>query len=427
MPRTLQDAKLDTRSARFRLKQSREPYWRSISDGLAVGYRKGIKGGTWRARHYSQEHGYRYAPVGTADDIADADGVHVLSFAQAQEAARKWFSDLARQDSGKAVGPMTVSDVVDAYIAYLESEGRSAAAVADTRYRDKAFISPALGHIEARSLTADILRKWRDALAKEAPRTRTRPGEKQKHRKVASDQRARRASANRNWTVLRAALNHAFQTDKLDSDKAWRKVKPYKGVETARVRYLSIAECTRLINACEPCFRQLIEAALLTGGRYGQLITLTVGDFNPDAGTVTMRTRKGDGAVKAYHVHLAAKAVDFFRVACARRGSVRDLIFTREDGGQWLKSHQARPISEASKRAAIDPPATFYVTRHTWASHAVMNGVPLLVVAGNLGHADTRMVEKHYGHLAPRYRADEIRKGAPTFGIESNIVSLVAR
>jgi hypothetical protein len=30
-----------------------------------------------------------------------------------------------------------------------------------------------------------------------------------------------------------------------------------------------------------------------------------------------------------------------------------------------------------------------------------MNGVPLMVVAKNLGHADTRMVEKHYGHLAP--------------------------
>jgi hypothetical protein len=31
---------------------------------------------------------------------------------------------------------------------------------------------------------------------------------------------------------------------------------------------------------------------------------------------------------------------------------------------------------------------------------AAMAGVPLLVVAKNLGHADTRMVEKHYGHLA---------------------------
>jgi hypothetical protein len=47
-----------------------------------------------------------------------------------------------------------------------------------------------------------------------------------------------------------------------------------------------------------------------------------------------------------------------------------------------------------------------------------MNGTPLMVVAKNLGHADTRMVEKHYGHLAPSYVADAIRAGAPRFGIE---------
>jgi hypothetical protein len=47
-----------------------------------------------------------------------------------------------------------------------------------------------------------------------------------------------------------------------------------------------------------------------------------------------------------------------------------------------------------------------------------VNGVPLLVVAKNLGHSATRMVEKHYGHLAPSYIADAIRAGAPRFGIK---------
>jgi hypothetical protein len=30
------------------------------------------------------------------------------------------------------------------------------------------------------------------------------------------------------------------------------------------------------------------------------------------------------------------------------------------------------------------------------------------VVAKNLGHADTRMVEKHYGHLAPSFITDAL-------------------
>jgi hypothetical protein len=47
-----------------------------------------------------------------------------------------------------------------------------------------------------------------------------------------------------------------------------------------------------------------------------------------------------------------------------------------------------------------------------------MNGVPLLVVAKNLGHANTRVVERHYGHPAPSSIADTIRAGAPKFGFE---------
>jgi hypothetical protein len=49
-----------------------------------------------------------------------------------------------------------------------------------------------------------------------------------------------------------------------------------------------------------------------------------------------------------------------------------------------------------------------------------MNGVPLVVLAKNLGHVDTRMVEKHYGHLAPSYIADTIRAGASKFGFKPN-------
>jgi hypothetical protein len=46
--------------------------------------------------------------------------------------------------------------------------------------------------------------------------------------------------------------------------------------------------------------------------------------------------------------------------------------------------------------------------------------MPLMVVAKNLGHADTRMVERHYGHLAPSFVADAIRAGAPRFGTVRN-------
>src|SRR6516162_5257580 len=140
MPRTLRDTKLDTRAARLRLKARREPYWRSISEGLAIGYRSGIKGGTWIARHYSAEHGRRYHAIGTADDIADADAAHVLSFAQAQEAARKWFADLARYDRGDTRhGPHTVRECLGEYLTWLQGHRKTGD---DARYRIDTHILP---------------------------------------------------------------------------------------------------------------------------------------------------------------------------------------------------------------------------------------------------------------------------------------------
>ena len=98
-------------------------------------------------------------------------------------------------------------------------------------------------------------------------------------------------------------------------------------------------------------------------------------------------------------------------------------------GREWKASHQLRPMRAACERAKIDPPVGFHQLRHSWASHAVMGGMPLPVVAKNLGHADTRMVEKHYGHLAPSYVVEAVRKHAPRFGLveESSVASIRGR
>jgi integrase len=74
----------------------------------------------------------------------------------------------------------------------------------------------------------------------------------------------------------------------------------------------------------------------------------------------------------------------------------------------------------ACARAGISPLIGFHQIRHSWASAAVMNGMPLMVVARNLGHRDTRMVELHYGHLARDYVAAAIRAHAPKFGFTAD-------
>jgi integrase len=208
--------------------------------------------------------------------------------------------------------------------------------------------------------------------------------------------------------ILKAALNHAFKEGKVRWDVAWRRAKPFKGVARSRTRYLTIAECERLLNAAEPNFRPLLRGALETGARYGELCRLVCGDFNPDAGTVHIRKSKSG---KQRHIILTEDGAKFFAQLTIGQ-SVNAPMF----GKTWKADEQARWMKLACEHARIEPRISFHGLRHTWASHSIMGGVPLAVVAMNLGHADTRMVEMHYGHLAQTCVVDAIRAGAPRFG-----------
>src|SRR6202040_2328558 len=79
-----------------------------------------------------------------------------------------------------------------------------------------------------------------------------------------------------------------------------------------------------------------------------------------------------------------------------------------------------------SLQAGEDQSGNFLPCAAPHGSTLAMRGVPMGVIAEQLGHADTRMTEKHYAHLAPSYVADTIRAHFPTVGItgETNLVKL---
>ena len=416
MARTVRDANLETRTARHHLPIRSEPYWRGLEKGFALGYRRRARGGTWLARRRDEAGSYAEHRIGTTDDLQDADGVVILDYSQAQRAARQWWRTERRREEGHDTpeGPFTVKDAIDDYLKAYERRGGKA--VYDARRTVEAHILPSLGGITVAKLTARKITDWHHGLSEKRARARTRQGRKQNFRKVETGSdaiRKRRATANRILTVLKAALNHAWKAGHVASDDAWRRVKPFQAVETARVRYLSEAECVRLVNACEPAFRNLVRAALLTGCRYSELATMHVADFSADAGVVTVRESK---AGKPRHVVLTNEGQRLFASLTAGKLG-NDPIFMRRDGRTWDKSHQLRPMLEACHRAKIKPAVSFHVLRHTHGSTLAMRGVPMGVIAEQLGHADTRMTEKHYAHLAPSYVADTIRAHFPTLGI----------
>jgi integrase len=423
--RTVRDANLETRTSRSRLKPAGKPYYRAIDEGLHVGYRKGKTSGKWVMRRYTGST-YIVETIATADDTLDADGAEILTFSQAQAIARDRFVEERRVASGLPAkgGPYTVRLCVNEYIDWLEQNRKSST---DARFRADALILPQLGDVECSKLTTKQLKVWKEATAKAPARLRTKKGEPQKYQEDDDNdpdesRRKRHASTNRTLTILKAALNTAWRDQKIPSDQAWRAVEPFEGADAARIRWLTVAEAKRLINACDADFRNLVRAGLTTGCRYSELAALRVEDFQPDNGTIHIRKSKSG---KARHVVLNKEGQDLFASLCRGRAGSETLL-VKDGAGRWLKSHQTRPMVAACENAKIDPPIGFHGLRHTYASLAIMAGAPLMVVARNLGHVDTRMVEKHYGHMSSSYVADAIRAAAPQFGFEtaSNVVAV---
>ena len=119
---------------------------------------------------------------------------------------------------------------------------------------------------------------------------------------------------------------------------------------------------------------------------------------------------------KPRHVVLTEEGQSLFGDLTTGRAG-REQIFVRDDGNTWGPSHQQRPLEAASARAKIEPATTFHILRHTYASALAMRGVPMGVIARQLGHSDTRMTERHYAHLSPNYVAETVRAALPALGL----------
>jgi integrase len=436
MARTLRDAKLDTRNARSKLKARKEPYWRSLSEGLALGYYKGAKGGTWIARHYCAEHGRRFEPLGTADDVADADRGHVLSFGDAQRKAREWFQALARRDNGEPeTGPYSVSHALDDY----ESDLKIRRGDPDNVQRARAHLSAELLARPVAALNGPELRRWRDKLAKQmAP-----------------------ASVNRTVTCLKAALNLAADKNERIARGPWvNGLKAIPDAEHPRNLIISDATVRSIVEECyrtspamlehlrEPQAREkaareaerwasafglLVEVLAVTGARVSQVARLECQDVQSDRSDPRLMmptSKKGKGVKKVDRrpVPIPAALALKLRRAATNRPAPSPLL-VKPTGELWKKSDHVRPFDRAVKRLcdkARDEAAkrggdpgkagaefkdvTIYALRHSSIVRQIVAGTPIRVIAA---HHDTsvKMIEDNYSRYISDHTDALARKG----------------
>jgi integrase len=360
--------RIDTPTRRARLEVRREPYWAKLQARGYLGYRRIADGGTWIARWRDEKGKHHYRALNISPSSAQQ------AFDEGAKAARAWFNETL---SG-VVGRQTVNDAAARYVAYLWLR-KGESAVRDAQGRINRHIVPVFAYKPLdRLCTADV-EQWLYSLI---------PAD-------LDEEASRKAkdSANRNLSTFKALLNYAWRTELIGSNGAWSRVKAFERVGQARKVFLKPAQRTRLMESCKGAFRNLIEAAMVTGARYGELRALRVADFDRAQRMLSIQ----QGKTGPRDVPLSTVAHTFFsRLAKSKLPTA--FLLMRDDGEPWRHSDQDELMREAVRKAKLPKGTVFYTLRHTFIASALMGGMDIHAVAQMCG-TSLRMIELHYGKL----------------------------
>jgi integrase len=424
---------LADRDQRMALPRRHSPYWLPLRRGLTLGYYPAGAEGSWIVK--SMEPGKpdtrKQQVLGLADDRQSADGFQVLTFETAQDLALRWKPRMEEPEAtfpATMARPTTVAEAVLAHLTHLEREGRNtrkAQSMADCH-----ILRNPIARIRLQDLTYSAIDNWKKALGESRKKNRNlKPGEDERlplddSQKTLQEKRARQCTTNRVLAFLKAALNRAQVAGRANRDpmwdridgSAWRQVQAYRGVNQSRTRFLDFEEQQKLVAACPDDLRRLVQAALATGARFGELARMTVSDVYLRSSTIMLQTSK----TKTKRViPILKESREFFKDLIAGKAP-SDLLFTRTDAKgnvhAWGTNLYVRPLAIAIRKAAINR-LVFHELRHSYASAMVMAGVTSAALARALGHVNEHMVLTTYGHLRADWATKDVLRKAPRLGI----------
>lgn len=177
---------------------------------------------------------------------------------------------------------------------------------------------------------------------------------------------------------------------------------PVKGIGYLKVkpkeRYLSREEICLLLDACTGDLRDLVMLSLGTGMRATEVLTLDRDHTDLKRGVVTLVDAKnGDRRL----VPLPSDVVAMLQ---------QRPVPIREWFPGWHLERLVHTISRVIQQVGLHG-VTFHTLRHTFASHAVMNGVDLFTVGKLLGHKTIQQTQR-YAHLAPDHMRSAVEQTA---------------
>jgi integrase len=210
------------------------------------------------------------------------------------------------------------------------------------------------------------------------------------------------ATVSKELGVLKAAFRCAIRW-------GWIGHSPFFGIVlnqegTARVRWLSEDEETRLLGNCKLLLRDIVIVGLDTGLRPGNLVGLHCAWVQLAEGRLVIPRQQTKTKKLPLTIPLTRRAAEILRRYLNHADSAH--LFVSEAGHPY----PCATVNRALHRAAVATglcDICLYTLRHTFVSRLVQAGVSLPEVAALAGHQDIRMTMR-YAHLAPQHLRQSI-------------------
>ncbi|TPL86804.1 integrase [Mesorhizobium sp. B2-3-14] len=458
MAKVLKEAELTTAKARSRLPVGEHA--RRLDAEAHLYYRKGIRAGVWfvRWRNWGAGANYKQAPIGAANDTNDKPSEGLLTFLQAERAAREHVEKARVDAKAAAEGPtVTVRMAVEVYVARRDArekgrsgrEGRSDAnrrlsrhvLGQDKRGKQAAIPASPLAGVALHALKDRDLTSWRDGLPADMKATTVR--------RLANDLRA---ALNAAYVANRARLpatvpgtiKHSLAApsghDEPDGDDA--------GARESQI--LSDADVTRLLRAAREIDRtegwegdlfRLIVLLAATGARFSQVVRMKVGDVQRAYGRVMVPvSRKGRGSKSgAAPVPVGSDVLDALLPASTGRPNDAPLLerwrhkqvgpakWERTGRGPWLNvADLRRPWIALTAKAGLTGVIP-YALRHSSIVRGIRANLPIRLVAA-VHDTSVQMIERHYAKWIASGLEDMVAKAVvPLVSDEGGNIVLLAR
>lgn len=200
--------------------------------------------------------------------------------------------------------------------------------------------------------------------------------------------------------LIRQAFNKAVLW------RLWRGESPCKAVafpspNNARQRFLSHEEVVAIINILRqrsPQVARITTMSLYGGLRLGEVLRLTWSNVDFVNGIIYVQDTKNNESRPIFITDPIRKIL-----AELHQENPDDTLFKAKTGNpvQWLSKTFRAVVKELKLNEGINDSrerVCFHTLRHTYASWAVMAGVPLYVVGKAIGHKTTVMTQR-YSHL----------------------------